>query len=307
MLNAASQALAGEDQHTVADWQNGWQAPGYDLTEQTRLVIAPDGAVAGFAELWASAPYTHPEHWGCTHPAHTGRGIGTYLVAWAEAAARRFAARAPAGQAVRLRSFANRSNTASQALLAALGYACVRHFLRMAIDFAEGAPPAAPAWPEGVRVRAFVPGQDDEPTYRVIRAAFRDSWDHSEQPYDEGLQRFQHFYQHDTAFDPSLWFLAVVGAGADEHIVGTTFVRWSMPEDAERCWIRTIGVLRDWRRRGIAEALLRHALGEIYRRDRRKAALGVDSASPTGATRLYEKAGMHAVEAKTETVWEKLL
>jgi mycothiol synthase len=305
MLNTASRALSGDDEHTVAGWQGDWQAPGFDLGSQTRLVLAPDGAVAGYAGLWAMAPFTLLEQWGQVHPAHTGRGLGSYLLAWAEAAARPYAARA--GQPARLHTWARRDDTATQALLGDQGFCLVRHYLRMAMDWTANTPPAAPAWPEGVRVRAFNPGTDDEATYGVIRAAFSDSWDYVEVPFEEGLARWRHFYKTDETFDPSLWFLAVTGEGLDERIIGTTFVRWSLTEDPERAWIRTIGVLREWRRRGIAEALLRHAFSELDRRGRRKAALGVDAASPTGATRLYEKAGMTPVAAKMAQVWEKPL
>jgi mycothiol synthase len=303
MLNAASRALSGEAEHSAADWQRDWQAPGFDLAGQTRLVLAPDGAVAGYAVLWAAAPFTLLEQWGCVHPDHRGRGLGTHLLNWAEAASRPHAARA--SQPARLQTWVRRGDEPTQALLQDHRYSLVRHYLRMAIEFAEAAPPPAPRWPEGVRGRTFVPGQDDEAVYGVIREAFRDSWDYVPRPFVEGLALWQHFYRHDDSFDPSLWFLAVAGTGADERVVATTFVRWNLPEDPACAWIRTIGVLPEWRRRGIAEALLRHALSEIYRRGRRKAALGVDAASPTGATRLYEKAGMHAVAAKTEEVWEK--
>ena len=53
-----------------------------------------------------------------------------------------------------------------------------------------------------------------------------------------------------------------------------------------------IGVRPAWRRRGIAEALLETSFAEFFRRGERRVALGVDAESPTGATRLYEKAGM---------------
>ena len=38
---------------------------------------------------------------------------------------------------------------------------------------------------------------------------------------------------------------------------------------------------------------LYHSFGEFYRRGVHKVSLGVDSQSLTGATRLYERAGMH--------------
>jgi mycothiol synthase len=307
MLNAASQALAGEDQHAVADWQSDWQAPGFDLAEHSRLILAPDSTVAGFALLWASAPFKHMEQWGRVHPAHTGRGLGTYLTSWSEAAARRAAASAPAGEPSTLQAWANRRDLAAQALLADQGFALVRHFWRMAIAFDDATPPAIPQWPEGVHARAFVPGQDDEATYRAYTAAFRESWGFVERPFDEGLAQWRHYWHNAPDFDPGRWFLAVTGEGAAERIVGTSFCRWSLPEDPACAWIHTLGVLRDWRRQGIAEALLRQCFVKLYQQGRRKVALGVDAANATGATRLYERAGMRAVEEKTETVWEKLI
>jgi hypothetical protein len=43
----------------------------------------------------------------------------------------------------------------------------------------------------------------------------------------------------------------------------------------------------------VALALLHHAFAVFRERGRTKASLGVDSQSLTGATRVYEKAGMH--------------
>jgi mycothiol synthase len=54
-----------------------------------------------------------------------------------------------------------------------------------------------------------------------------------------------------------------------------------------------LGVRRPWRRRGLGLALLRSAFGGFYRRGTRKVALAADSQSLTGATRPYERAGMH--------------
>ena len=43
---------------------------------------------------------------------------------------------------------------------------------------------------------------------------------------------------------------------------------------------------------GLAVALLNHTFGEFYRRGQRRVGLSVDSSSLTGATRVYERAGM---------------
>jgi ribosomal protein S18 acetylase RimI-like enzyme len=52
-------------------------------------------------------------------------------------------------------------------------------------------------------------------------------------------------------------------------------------------------------------ALLLHSFSEFYRRGKYKVGLGVDSQNLTGATRLYERAGMHV--ARTYISYEKEL
>jgi mycothiol synthase len=71
--------------------------------------------------------------------------------------------------------------------------------------------------------------------------------------------------------------------------------------------VGTLGVRRPWRRRGVALALLQHSFGEFYRRGLRKAGLGVDASSLTGATRLYRKAGMRSDPAYQYDLYEKEL
>ena len=55
----------------------------------------------------------------------------------------------------------------------------------------------------------------------------------------------------------------------------------------------------------MSTSLLYHAFGEFYRRGQAGAILGVDAGSLTGATRLYEKAGMQV--AFRHTIFEKEL
>ena len=44
---------------------------------------------------------------------------------------------------------------------------------------------------------------------------------------------------------------------------------------------------------GLGLALLQHAFGAYYSRGLRRVGLGVDTQNLSGATRLYQKAGMH--------------
>jgi mycothiol synthase len=78
-------------------------------------------------------------------------------------------------------------------------------------------------------------------------------------------------------------------------------------EDADAVvgWISILGVRRPGRRRGLGEALLRHAFRELHTRGLRRVGLSVDAESPTGAMRLYERVGMR-VAVRSDT-WDRQL
>ena len=101
------------------------------------------------------------------------------------------------------------------------------------------------------------------------------------------------------AFDADLWFLAEDGS----ELAGILIARPERGGDDTLGWISVLGVRRPWRRRGLGRALLLHAFGELRRRGKLRAGLGVDGASPTGAVRLYENAGMRVVRRNDH--WEK--
>ena len=95
---------------------------------------------------------------------------------------------------------------------------------------------------------------------------------------------------HQETFDPTLWFLA----SSKDEIVGVALNLYSPETDTG--WVDHLGVLRHWRKRGVGTALLRHSLGEFYRRGIRRVRLSVDAKSLTDAPRLYERAGMQTVQ-----------
>jgi ribosomal protein S18 acetylase RimI-like enzyme len=55
-----------------------------------------------------------------------------------------------------------------------------------------------------------------------------------------------------------------------------------------------IGVIRGWRKRGIASALIVAAMQALQDAGLTVASLGVDTENPTGALRLYENLGFQA-------------
>ena len=122
--------------------------------------------------------------------------------------------------------------------------------------------------------------------------AFRDHWGHVPASFEEWERRKKHL-----GSDPGLWFLAESAGEAAGAAV--------CEDRPEMGWVTELAVRRAWRRRGLGLALLRHALREFYRRGKRKVALGVDAESLTGATCLYERAGMRV--DRLYTVYRKEL
>lgn len=89
-------------------------------------------------------------------------------------------------------------------------------------------------------------------------------------------------------FDPSLLFMVE----KDNELAGCA-ICYDYPDMG---WVRQLAVRRDFRRRGLALALLRHAFCVFCQKGKRKAGLVVDSHNPTGAPQLYTRAGMHPAE-----------
>ena len=133
-------------------------------------------------------------------------------------------------------------------------------------------------------------GFDDlEAILRAVDEAFEDHWGHVDRSGDqERIRRFRHSVETDEDHDPSLWYLAMDG----NEIAGVALCASRLGADRETGMVNTLGVRRPWRRQGLGLALLHHAFGEFFTRGYQRVGLGVDTQNLSGATRLYEKAGM---------------
>jgi GNAT superfamily N-acetyltransferase len=259
---------------SVDDLEGDWKQ--FDLEQDAWVAIAPDGTFAGYGYVWDRRPVRLDVEI-YVHPSHFGQGIGTTLVRLTEARAWEQIALSPPGTRVAVNNWINALNPQARSLLEREGYTPVRYFFRMERDF-SGEPPAA-SWPAGVTVRSGAADEDLRVFYETTEEAMADHWGHVTTSFEEWRERRER-----ASFDPSLWFL-VLDSGE--------------PAAAALCsisdgmgWIDTLAVRRPWRQRGYGFALLTHAFHELFGRGIRRIALGVDAENPTGATRLYERAGM---------------
>lgn len=288
LLNAWSVAYEGVPAFERSLISTEWTSPGFNLENATRLVLTPEGKAVGYIEVWDVSPVpVRIWVWGRVHPDYEGQGIGTQMMEWAEARAREAIDRAPAEAQVVMESATISSITAAHDLMRGREMELTRHFYTMRIDM-EAEPPA-PVWPEGMTVKTMVVGQDEEKTIRASDDAFKDHWGYVEQPFEEVFKRWQHFMENDETFDASLWFLAMDG----DEIAGISLCWPKADGHPEMGWVGTLGVRRNWRRKGLGLALLQHSFGEFWKRGQRSVGLGVDASSLTGATRLYERGGMY--------------
>jgi ribosomal protein S18 acetylase RimI-like enzyme len=150
----------------------------------------------------------------------------------------------------------------------------------MEIDLADEL--REPGWPAEISVRTAT-DEDQRAVYDAVVEVWRDTHD----PIDETFEEWAHWHVERDSYDPSLWFLAMAG----DELAGFSICR-SDPVDPHAGYVSLLGVRRAWRRRGLGEALLLASFDAFRRRGLTRGTLGVDASSVTGATRLYERAGM---------------
>jgi mycothiol synthase len=288
LANACSQEMIGADEFSLDDYHNSWSDPAHDLAADTRIAQTADGMIVGSVELWNNAPFIGCWIWACVRPAFREQGIGTALMDWAEERARVALERAPDGARVVLETFAISSHQPAIALLRERGYSAVHSRLSMSRDLDGDLP--KPSWPAGITICTMQAGQELA-LYRAKNEAFRDHWGHIEEPEQQGFAAWQHRRINDSSYDPSLWFLAMDG----DEIAGFSMCQLKTSEDPAMGWVNSLGVRRPWRRRGLARALLHHSFAELHRRGQSRIGLDVDANSLTGATQLYEQAGMRTI------------
>jgi ribosomal protein S18 acetylase RimI-like enzyme len=270
LMNAHQLAAFGEADYTADDLRT-WLTTPYVEVDRDIRVLERAGRLIGYVD--ADPTRSDPPLWWCDvkvdPDAHAGEVVAE-LVAWLEE-------RTVEG---RLRVWTSEDDVRIVDAFGALGFEPVRHSYRMEIDLADEL--RQPTWPAGISVR---PASADD--HRSVFDAFIEVWQDTNDPIDETFEEWAHWHVERDSYDPTLWFLAM----ADDELAGFSLCRTD-PIDPNAGYVSLLGVRRPWRRQGLGEALLLRSFAAFRERELTRGTLGVDASSVTGATRLYERAGM---------------
>jgi ribosomal protein S18 acetylase RimI-like enzyme len=300
LLNLYWEPLVGMRKFTPADLTTQFNLPGFSLPDSVRLIQSPSGQLVAVIQVFdVDNPPVHPNAGGCVHPDFEHQGLGSALLEWAQGRARQAIARVPDGLRVTLVMSAEPTHQPTVRLFEKHGLHPERYFFLMIKDLAEPFP--QPVWSEGMVLRTYHENPDLRGYYRATIEAFMDHWGIVQGNEDERIARWQYRLEHDKEVDPSLWFMVMDG----EQIAATARCAPTTGADQNMGFVETLGVRRPWRRQGLALNLLYQIFAEFARRNKQRVGLGVDSSSLTGATRLYEKAGM--LVASRIAQYEKIL
>jgi mycothiol synthase len=261
------------------------------LSEQVRLYLEYGGdhaardlllrhgdALAGYSHLGGPDPAGHLSGELVIHPAHRRRGFGLALA--------RAAVTEAGPRPVRI--WAHGDLPAAARLAAAAGFARVRSLFQMRRSLAEPLP--EPRLPDGITLRSFVPGQDEDDWLALNAAAFADH------PEQGGWTRGD--LEHREAqpwFDPAGFFVAV----REGHLAGFHWTKIHGPAGAAGPGepageltgeVYVVGVHPAEQGTGLGRALTLAGLHYLRGREIPSVMLYVDGEN-TAAIRLYASLG----------------
>jgi mycothiol synthase len=280
MLAAYNKAVVGFADTTLEEVAYCIDRPGFDPTTDGWLVLAEDGLPAGYA----TALGLGDRQLIGIEVASQDPEIAAWLVDRTMQRAREMA-RERGHDEVTVDAFVYRADEPLRAQLSDHDFATGTTYHRMRIDHTGLA--ATPEGPAGVVVRR---GAFDEATrwaaHEAINECFRGQFGWVESPHDEWLEAREGL----PIFDWSqLTLLEVDGRAVAIRDCSDTYV------ETENCgYIGMLGVVEEFRGRGLAKFLLRDAFALDTATGRAGTILHVDTNNPTPALGLYLSVGMNA-------------
>ncbi|MEU6577765.1 mycothiol synthase [Streptomyces sp. NPDC046805] len=271
VLELLTDAARTDGQQPVSE-QGRLQLRGSAREGVSHLLLTVGDELVGYAQLEDTDPVEAPAAELVIHPAHRGHGHGRALGASLLAASGK-----------RLRVWAHGGHPAARHLAQVLGLTMFRELRQMRRPLTDPELPD-PVLPQGVTVRAFVPGQDDAAWLAVNAASFAH---HPEQ--GSLTQRDLDDRKAEAWFDPAGFFLAE----REGQLLGFHWTKVHAEEGLGEVYV--LGVAPGAQGSGLGRALTLIGLRHLAAQGVPTAMLYVD-ADNKAAVSVYERLGFQTHE-----------
>lgn len=296
VLTASEKADMIERQVTSQDIASAFQYLINCDPFQDLIIAEINSGVVGYARGWWEDELLDERLYkisGFVIPEWRRRGIGRTMLMWVENRLLASATLHPTERTQLLQVNKDYFQEGKAKLLESAGYKPVRNFYTMVRPNLD----EIPEWPlpAGLSIRP-VSAEQYPAIWKSVVETSQDEWSYTP-PSDENYQEWLN-HPH---FQPYLWQIA--WDTASEQPVGHVLTYINDEENQQfkraRGYTEGIGVVRVWRNRGLAKALIGRSLCAQKEVGMIESALVVDTDSQSNATRLYESCGFQVVGCST--------
>ncbi len=257
-----------------------------------------DGNLVAYGLVWHRPSGAREERAiliGVVDPDFRGQGIGRHLLGWQIERARESLSSCDPTLPWYIRTNAFDWVEDEFRLYRRFGLEPVRFIKEMLRPLDE---PVVPRSPDGVDI---VPWDRslDEGTREALNEAFGDHWGSTQMDEDS----FRHLIER-NAIRLDLSFQAVAGSEVVGYALNGFFPDDEQVTGRREGWVRSLGVKRAWRGRGVASALLENSFNAFLDAGLTHSMLGVDTENTTGAFGLYEGLGYEVLHGTVITQLE---
>ncbi len=265
--------------------------PAIDRARDLGLWEDAQGKLIGFGELSIDEPIpdnlANSTLWFFVHPLARGGDLESQIIAWAEQRISEVA-RERQGQP-KLLTWSRNSRLDRIAILEHHGFVKGRQYWFLSQSLQRNIPTSQ--LPEGFSIRAVDGEREAQAWVDLHNQAFCNAWLYhplTVESYKHRLQAPDYLPELDlVAVDADDKFAAICYCAIDRS--HNTFV------GRQEGWVALLFTSPDFQRRGLARAILHHALARLKTLNIEIAKIGVDSENAYGARQLYESIGFERV------------